>query len=115
MPARQNIFAYTPPGFSPPYLSINLEESGEYSVHVRGPKKDEAETTQPHASINLPDQEHLLHLFAAIGEHLYGDVVMAICGKVIFNLVTSASPESLEAAADQAVALAEKLTEQNKP
>jgi hypothetical protein len=76
MSERKNIFAYTPPGFSPPYLSINHEEHDVVSVTVRGAKKDEAETTQPHASIEIADKNQLVHLFASIGEYLYGDAVM---------------------------------------
>jgi hypothetical protein len=110
---RKCIFAYTPPGFYPPYLSINLEEHGVVSVSVRGPKKAETETTQPHASIEITDKEQLVHLFASIGEFLYGDEVMAITGKVIFQLLTSTPPESIAAAADNAVAIAEDLSEQN--
>lgn len=33
---RKNIFAYTPVIDTPPYLSINAEENGEITIHVRG-------------------------------------------------------------------------------
>lgn len=33
--SRINIFAYTPAMLSPPYLSVNREEDGSVSFHVR--------------------------------------------------------------------------------
>jgi hypothetical protein len=110
MSQRQNVYAYTPPGFYPPYLSINLEESGEYSVHVRGPKKDEADTTQPHASINLGAQIELVNMFDSLGQHLFGETVMALMSQALFNL-SSLSPEEIAALAAKTIPLAEKIAQ----
>jgi hypothetical protein len=37
---RKNLFAYTAPGFAPPFLSINAED-GIVEVIVRSPAKDD--------------------------------------------------------------------------
>lgn len=112
MSEHQNIYAYTPPGYEPPYLAINLEEKGSYTVHVRGPKAAPEDTTQPHASIDLGSKYEIVNMFLALGDHLYGSDVMAITGKVIYHLLTEASKADIEAAADNAVVIADELSEQ---
>lgn len=37
---RRNIFAYTPVGFNPPFISINDEGNGTVSIIVRGEARE---------------------------------------------------------------------------
>lgn len=50
---HNNIFAYTPPGLNPPYLSFNQREDGVLELHVRSETADE-NTVASAASIELP-------------------------------------------------------------
>lgn len=62
---RKHIFAYTPPGFAPPYLSVNREEDGEIIVTVRAQAPVGA--PQPIAAIEVPLLE-LVKLVACVAE-----------------------------------------------
>jgi len=49
----RNIYAYTAPGLEPEFISINREDDGRITIHVRGPAKagggraDQAQMTLP--------------------------------------------------------------------
>lgn len=82
---RTNVFAFTPPGASPPYASLNREEDGSLTLHVRGAfVTDGRDHHQPAASIVLTD-EALFDLFFSVGEHIFGDDLMKAAGKVVLT------------------------------
>lgn len=67
MTERRCIFAWTDPrvdGLYPPYISINREEDGRITVHVRGPRREPKTEDNPNpfalagreATITLPDE-----------------------------------------------------------
>lgn len=95
--SHKNIFAYTPVGASPPYISINEDDdTGVITCNVRSERRDYGTSdsapsyTQDHASIVIP-QEELLWLMVAIGTHLYGEEVMAKASGFILGAVTDAA------------------------
>ena len=50
----RNIFAYTPPGNCPPYVSLNRQDDGQIVLSVRGPGGD---PNDPTAYLPLPSEE----------------------------------------------------------
>lgn len=38
---HKNIFAWTPPGFDPPYVSLNQQTDGTITLDVRGARKSD--------------------------------------------------------------------------
>jgi hypothetical protein len=60
----KNIYAYTPPGSAPPFISINEDEEGIVSLTVRSLPRVEGEP-QPIAQMNISEEE-LLKLAIAV-------------------------------------------------
>lgn len=115
---RQCVYSYTPPGFEPPYLSIYREDDGTYRVNVRGAVQEtitdamrgSTVRVQPHASIDIVDQIEIVNMFDAIGQHLFGEVVMSLMSQALYNL-SAASPEEIAKLANGVIPLAEKVAQ----
>jgi hypothetical protein len=118
MTERKCIYAHTPPGFAPPFISIYQEEAGSITVNVRGVQKEvitdavrgSTKLEQPHASIDLGAQIELVNMFDAIGQHLFGEVVMALMSQALFN-ISSLPPEEIVKLANNVIPLAEKVAQ----
>lgn len=73
-----NLFAYTPVDASPPpFLSVNREDNGKITIHVRGTYHPAVHTevsmTPPHqdqASIEI-DEETAMDLVSELFSHLF--------------------------------------------
>lgn len=63
---RHNIYAYTVAGIDPPYVSMNREEDGRITLHVRGAKLGAAPA--PEVQIEIPQAE-----FDKLGLALFTD------------------------------------------
>lgn len=130
---RRNIYAFTPVPDSNdgcvPYISINAEEDGSVSIHVRGEAYETGEKagegcitpgapmfTNDQATITLPPtaagKAELCMMFCALGEFLYGADVMAATGKHIMGLVMAGAnvvDDAANEAVDEAIALSEEV------